>query len=498
MSQSARYVLCPYCGRMQPGPDAERCDECGGYFEPLSRRATQIAMGPWYIRDKRVPFRPGCSYEVLVSQIKAGRIKPNTVIRGPTTRQFWSVARNVPGVAHLLGYCHRCGAHVSPNDKACPDCAEPFMAVTERNELGLLYPTAKEAAAAQRALQRELSGEEAEPAAATGTGTGQPPATGDEATGGDLVEQVLGLRATGAPGQQAGRSAGAPSRQEPAPGQVGQLAATGIASGGGAQGAGSSILDFRPGSGAATAGGESGGSDRQLPGAGHGLDFAPSDAEEEQAASSGQSAATWILALINVLALIAVLVLVILFLRGQQGDEATRAEDAQGPEIAYNTGQNRGEAAGVDPAERGGAPTPAQEQSPEDNGTPEPAPDSSPDDDQGAEVGTPNSAPDPFAPQPPAAPQAPATPQVPLELRSPPTSEGSAPAGDDDPVGEPPDGAEAPGGAEFPSRQPPRQRAPSNTPTFFGVPLNGDNQTDEDDENATESDKKDRADAAEE
>ncbi len=481
---------------MQPGPDAERCDECGGYFEPLSRRATQIAMGPWYIRDKRVPFRPGCSYEVLVSQIKAGRIKPNTVIRGPTTRQFWSVARNVPGVAHLLGYCHRCGAHVSPNDKACPDCAEPFMAVTERNELGLLYPTAKEAAAAQRALQREVSGEEPEPAAA-GTGAEQPASPGDEATGGDLVEQVLGLRATGSPGQQAAPSTAAPPRQGPAPGQVGQLAATGIASGGGPQGAGSSILDFRQGGGAATAGGGGGGgggSGRQLPGAGHGLDFAPSDAEEEQTAPSGQSAATWILALINVLALIAVLVLVILFLRGQQGDEATQAEAPQGSGIAYNTNtdQDRGEEAEDDPAERRGAPSPAQEQSQAAERTTEPAPDAGPSDGQGTEADTHDSASDEFAPQPPPAPQAPATPQVPVDPPSSPAPESPTPAGDDL-FGDSHDRTEAPGEAESPSRQPPRQQAPNNTPTFFGVPLDGDDQADPGDEDATEPVEDDRS-----
>src|SRR5690348_425633 len=102
----SKLVLCPYCGHAQPA--ADRCEECRGLFEPLSRRATQISMGPWFIRDKANPFRPGCSYEVLRKQIAAGKIKPTTVLRGPTTRQFWSVARNVPGVAHLLGYCHRC------------------------------------------------------------------------------------------------------------------------------------------------------------------------------------------------------------------------------------------------------------------------------------------------------------------------------------------------------------------------------------------------------
>ena len=54
--------------------------------------AGRISMGPWYIRDKNRPFRPGCSYEVLLKQVRSGKIKGSTVIRGPTARQFWSVA----------------------------------------------------------------------------------------------------------------------------------------------------------------------------------------------------------------------------------------------------------------------------------------------------------------------------------------------------------------------------------------------------------------------
>ncbi|MEM8737411.1 MAG: hypothetical protein AAGG38_02895, partial [Planctomycetota bacterium] len=150
-----RVVLCPYCGYTQKG-DTEKCGDCGGLFEPLSRRATQIAMGPWTLRDKAHPFRPGCSYPVLVKMIEAGRVTPMTVLRGPTTRQFWSIARNVPGVAHLLGYCHACGKHVNPTDTNCPHCAAVFRGVKTRNELGLQFPTRRAAESAQRSLNRIL------------------------------------------------------------------------------------------------------------------------------------------------------------------------------------------------------------------------------------------------------------------------------------------------------------------------------------------------------
>lgn len=152
-----KVILCPYCGHTQS--PREKCVSCGGLFEPLSRRATQIAMGPWTVRSKAQPFRPGCSYEVLKKMIDAGHIGPTTVLRGPTTRQFWSIARNVPGVAHLLGYCHGCGKHV-PKDgiDACPQCATPFKSVRQRNELGLQFPHRRAAEAAQRTLNRLIHG----------------------------------------------------------------------------------------------------------------------------------------------------------------------------------------------------------------------------------------------------------------------------------------------------------------------------------------------------
>jgi hypothetical protein len=147
-------VLCPYCGHVQSG-NPERCAECGGIFEPLSRRATQISMGPWFIRDKQKPFMPGCSFEVLRRMIRAGRIRPTTVMRGPTTRQFWTVARNIPGVGNLLGYCHACNAHVAAEAKGCRACGVMFPQPGERNELGLMYPTEKDAQAAQKLIDRE-------------------------------------------------------------------------------------------------------------------------------------------------------------------------------------------------------------------------------------------------------------------------------------------------------------------------------------------------------
>ena len=158
-------TLCPYCGNVQISGD--RCQNCKGLFEPLSRPATQICLGPWFIRDTRNPFKPGCSYDVIAKMVKGGKIKANSVMRGPTTMQFWQVARNVPGIAHLLGSCHECNTQVSPQDAACPKCGTAFDSLATRNELGLLYRTDEEARVAQDALDKQISGEGI-PAAAGG------------------------------------------------------------------------------------------------------------------------------------------------------------------------------------------------------------------------------------------------------------------------------------------------------------------------------------------
>lgn len=134
-------ALCPYCGHghsLAPGkPRPLQCESCKGRFEPLSRQATQNAMGPWQIRDPDNPFRPPCSYETIVRLAQRGRITLTTIVRGPTTRQFWSYARDTPGVAAVLGQCHACHTPISADDAACPTCEAILRPQTDRQQLGL-------------------------------------------------------------------------------------------------------------------------------------------------------------------------------------------------------------------------------------------------------------------------------------------------------------------------------------------------------------------------
>ncbi|MGD9692299.1 MAG: hypothetical protein AB7G17_12755 [Phycisphaerales bacterium] len=128
-------IVCPYCGESQP--TADECRSCRGLFEPLSRQATQNAMGPWRIRDEAAPFRPPCSYATLLVLIKKGKITRESVISGPTTRQFWARADETPGISHLFHVCHSCRAAAHPTDAICIDCGASFLAPEDRNALGL-------------------------------------------------------------------------------------------------------------------------------------------------------------------------------------------------------------------------------------------------------------------------------------------------------------------------------------------------------------------------
>jgi predicted RNA-binding Zn-ribbon protein involved in translation (DUF1610 family) len=132
---STQRVLCPYCGEVSADP--RRCEVCRGFFDPLSRQATQNAMGPWFIRDGESPFRPGCSIETLRDLIRRGKVTRDTIIRGPGTKQFWNFAGRTPSIANLLGLCHNCRATAKPDDYSCKSCGAVFSPDPDRQHLGL-------------------------------------------------------------------------------------------------------------------------------------------------------------------------------------------------------------------------------------------------------------------------------------------------------------------------------------------------------------------------
>lgn len=131
----AKALICPYCGVLQRSADA--CAACGTPIDAETRRRTLARMGPWFLRSETQPFMPGCSWEQLSEFVRAGIVTRDSVLRGPTTRQLWTLARRTPGVAHLLGVCHACQRKVDPTSEACPACRASFGAPLDRNALGI-------------------------------------------------------------------------------------------------------------------------------------------------------------------------------------------------------------------------------------------------------------------------------------------------------------------------------------------------------------------------
>lgn len=158
-------VLCPYCGKVTPR--AARCANCRGLLDPLSRQATQNSMGPWFVRDPANPFRPGCSYATIKDLAARGRIKPDTIIRGPTTHQFWSLAKRTPGVSQLVGLCYACQEEVEPSDEICRFCGVSFEVDLNRQHLGLAPIHLLPGQAAPEAIADATAADEVDAAAET-------------------------------------------------------------------------------------------------------------------------------------------------------------------------------------------------------------------------------------------------------------------------------------------------------------------------------------------
>lgn len=134
-SPKLRTLICPFCGDITA--DSGKCGSCHARFDPLSRQASQNEMGPWFVRDDAMPYRPGCNFSTIQRLIETGAIEPNSVMRGPATRQFWMLAKHTPGVAQLFGLCHHCGKAVAKDAFACNSCGEGFSVDRDRQHLGL-------------------------------------------------------------------------------------------------------------------------------------------------------------------------------------------------------------------------------------------------------------------------------------------------------------------------------------------------------------------------
>ena len=115
-----KYV-CPFCGSVN---DSEQgtCPRCTMENSAATRKATKTRIGPWYVLQTRNPAAPGMTWDTLVSFVRKGRVKPRSIIRGPTTHQLWRFAAHVKGLSREFGICYSCGTGVETAAALCPVC----------------------------------------------------------------------------------------------------------------------------------------------------------------------------------------------------------------------------------------------------------------------------------------------------------------------------------------------------------------------------------------
>ncbi len=99
--------ICPFCGSRNRDGRAP-CPACGMTDTDGTRSATVRRVGPWFVRSTGNPHAPGMKFSVLRELTKGGTISPDSIVRGPTTRQMWTYAARIRGLAHMFGLCWNC------------------------------------------------------------------------------------------------------------------------------------------------------------------------------------------------------------------------------------------------------------------------------------------------------------------------------------------------------------------------------------------------------
>ena len=113
--------VCPFCGT-QRETDVGACMHCSLEDTPTTRTATRGKLGPWYVLQSRNPSAPGMNFATLMVLVQKGKVSARSVLRGPTTGQFWRHAAKVKGVSREFSLCWNCGGDVSKAARACPNC----------------------------------------------------------------------------------------------------------------------------------------------------------------------------------------------------------------------------------------------------------------------------------------------------------------------------------------------------------------------------------------
>ena len=113
--------VCPFCGAVRDQADGV-CMRCTMESSPATRQATKSRIGPWYVLQTRNPAAPGMKYETLLTFVRKGRVKAQSIVRGPTTHQLWRFASQVKGLSREFYLCYSCGRAIAREATVCLHC----------------------------------------------------------------------------------------------------------------------------------------------------------------------------------------------------------------------------------------------------------------------------------------------------------------------------------------------------------------------------------------
>lgn len=114
-------VVCPFCAHVRTESTGS-CPKCTMEDTPTTRRSTGERIGPWFVLQRKNPTAPGLRLSVLLTLARRGHVTAKSIVRGPTTGQFWRYASQVKGLSRVFGTCWHCGSSVSPDATNCPRC----------------------------------------------------------------------------------------------------------------------------------------------------------------------------------------------------------------------------------------------------------------------------------------------------------------------------------------------------------------------------------------
>jgi len=113
--------VCPFCGAVRDQPDGV-CARCTMESSPATRQATKSRIGPWYVLQTRNPAAPGMKFETLLAFVRKGRVRAQSIVRGPTTHQLWRFAAQVKGLSREFDVCYSCGRAIAREAAVCLHC----------------------------------------------------------------------------------------------------------------------------------------------------------------------------------------------------------------------------------------------------------------------------------------------------------------------------------------------------------------------------------------